>query len=104
MPAENFKAWLGDQASCVVSSFVVALQNFSDEPYITLETLANYLRVSKKTMERRYLKGKLCKPDIEGGGGKAHQWKYQTIRPHLVREFNRQFPERWPGEEFAFRD
>ena len=71
--------------------------------YVTLDTMANYLRVAKKTMERRYADGKLCEPDIEGGGGKAHQWKYARIRPFLETEFARQLPERWPGDEFAFR-
>ncbi len=74
------------------------------ECYVTFDTLANYLRVSKKTMERRYKHGKLCEPDIEGGGGKAHQWKYSRVRPFLETAFDRQLPERWPGGEFAFRD
>ena len=74
------------------------------ESYVTFDMLANYLRVTKKTMERRYAGGKLCEPDIEGGGGKAHQWKYARIRPFLEAEFARQLPERWPGEAFAFRD
>ncbi len=72
--------------------------------YVTRDMLANYLHVSKKKLERLSKAGKLCEPDIEGGGGKAHQWKYARIRPFLATEFARQFPERWPGEAFAFRD
>lgn len=74
------------------------------ECYVTFDMLANYLRVAKKTIERRYADGKLCEPDIEGGGGKAYQWKYSRICPFLEAEFSRQLPERWPGTEYAFRD
>ena len=74
------------------------------ECYVTRDMLANYLRCHKKKLERLSKEGKLCDPDIEGGGGKAHQWKYSRIRPYLETEFARQLPERWPGEAFAFSD
>jgi hypothetical protein len=28
-------------------------------------------------------------PDIEGGGGKADEWNWSTLRPWLERRFNR---------------
>lgn len=71
---------------------------------VRLDDLALLLRMSKKTLERRYAKGKLCEPDVEGGGGKPHLWLYQRIRPHLGREFGHCLvPEQWPGVEVAFR-
>ncbi len=75
----------------------------SVDAHVKLDDLALLVRTSKKTLERKYADGKLCEPDVEGGGGKPHLWKYQRIRPHLEREFARILPEQWPGVEFAFQ-
>jgi hypothetical protein len=67
--------------------------------YVTLDIIAIYLRRSKRTLER--LKERepnpLPSPDIEGGGGRADEWLWATLRPWLQEEFGRQLPERFPS-------
>ena len=37
-------------------------------------------------------------PDVAvGGGGRAHEWKYQTLRPWLVKHSGRNLPQHCPG-------
>ena len=55
----------------------------------------------KKTLERylndpKYKKHGMPAPDVEGGGGKPHEWKWSTLRPWLERTFKRPLPERFP--------
>jgi len=64
---------------------------------VTLEQAAALAKLSKRTCERYVDKGKLPSPDFPGGGGKAHKWKWSTLRPNLEKVANRPLPERFPG-------
>ncbi len=71
------------------------------DQYVTLDQAASLVNKSKKTLER-YLNDRdyahfgMPKPDVEGGGGKAHEWLWSKLRPWLEQQFNRRLPERFP--------
>jgi hypothetical protein len=72
----------------------------SDEPqYVTLDQAAARVNRHKKTLERRVnRKGSDAPPpDVEGGGGKPHEWRWSTLRPWLEKEFGRKLPDRIPS-------
>src|SRR5207249_1980874 len=66
--------------------------------YVTLNHVAAYLKCNKRTLERwMHQKGSEGpEPDIEGGGGKPHQWVWSKLRPWLQRVSRRTLPERFP--------
>jgi hypothetical protein len=68
------------------------------EQYVTLDQMAALVNRSKKTLERKAnaTTSDMPAPDVEGGGGKPHEWKWTTIRPWLEKHFNRKLPERFP--------
>ena len=68
------------------------------EQYVTLDQMAALVNRSKKTLARKVNASgsDMPDPDVQGGGGKPHEWKWSTIRPWLERQFNRQLPERFP--------
>jgi hypothetical protein len=68
------------------------------EQYVTLDQMAALVNRSKKTLERSVNKPNSGAPaaDVEGGGGKPHEWIWSTIRPWLEKQFNRKLPERFP--------
>jgi len=54
---------------------------------------------SKDTMGRRPNAPDFTmpRPNVEGGGGKTHEWIWDRVRPWLMKEFERQLPERFPA-------
>jgi hypothetical protein len=63
--------------------------------YVTLDQAAAMVHRSKRTLEHRKRgPNPLPDPDLEGGGGKPHEWKWGTIRPWLEQEFGKKLPER----------
>jgi hypothetical protein len=59
--------------------------------YIDLDGMAALINKAKRTLEH-YKKRKndpLSLPDVEGGGGRKHEWKWSTVRPWLERNFTR---------------
>jgi hypothetical protein len=68
------------------------------EQYVTLDQMSALVNRSKKTLARQMnAKGSNAPtPDVEGGGGKPHEWVWSKIRPWLEKQFNRQLPERFP--------
>jgi hypothetical protein len=68
------------------------------EQYVTLNQMAALDHRSKKTLERKAnaTRSDMPAPDVEGGGGKPHEWKWTTIRPWLENHFKRKLPERFP--------
>jgi hypothetical protein len=68
------------------------------EQYVTLDQMAAIVGKSKKTLERELNKANsdMPGPDNEGGGGKAHEWRWSRIRPWLEKKYNRQLPTRFP--------
>jgi hypothetical protein len=77
------------------------LQGVAPAPdqYVTLDQAAAMVHRSKRTLER-YKSRKsdpLPDPDISGGGGRADEWKWSTMRPWLERAFpNHRQPEQYP--------
>jgi hypothetical protein len=54
---------------------------------------------TKKTLEKKLNaeKSKMPKPDVEGGGGKPHEWIWANIRPWLETEFGKKLPPILPS-------
>jgi hypothetical protein len=67
--------------------------------YVTLDMIAVYLKVSKKTLERmkRGKESPLPDPDVEGGAGRADRWVWANVRPWLEARFKQRLPERYPS-------
>jgi hypothetical protein len=68
------------------------------EQYVTMDQAAACVNRSKKTLERHLKKG-MPKPDVEGGGGRPHEWKWSTLRPWLERTFGKSLPQRFPRHQ-----
>lgn len=70
-----------------------------DPQYVTLDQLAAIVNRSKKTLERELSKdgSPMPTPDVVGGGGKPHEWKWSRIRPWLESTYGRQLPVRFPA-------
>jgi hypothetical protein len=70
--------------------------------YVTLDQMAAAVSRSKRTLEKRKRRKRnpLPPPEIEGGGGKPDEWRWETVRPWLAEEFGRPLPERFPTERF----
>jgi hypothetical protein len=68
------------------------------DQYVTLGQAAALVNRGKKTLERRMNipRAGMPPPDIEGGGGKPHEWRWPALRPWLEKEFGRCLPERFP--------
>lgn len=66
--------------------------------YVTLDQCAAFVNRSKRTLERMKTRKKdpLPDPDVPGGGGKADEWKWKTIRTWLERNYGRQLPSEYP--------
>jgi hypothetical protein len=70
-----------------------------DRETVTLDQAAGMVNRRKRTLERYKIHPKhpLPDPDIEGGGGKADEWYWSTIRPWLEQVWNRKLPEKCPS-------
>jgi len=70
--------------------------------YVTLDQVAALINRKKKTLERYLNEPKYKKkfdmpqPEVEGGGGKPHEWLWPTLQPWLEKTFGRKLPERFP--------
>lgn len=66
--------------------------------YVTLDQMAALVNRSKKTLERALNKrgSTMPRPDVEGAGGKPHEWLWPHILPWLKDTYPRRFPERFP--------
>jgi hypothetical protein len=70
--------------------------------FVTLDKMAAMVGRSKRTLEKLLNRPRnpFPGPDIEGGGGKPHEWNWAKIRPWLETEFGRALPEQFPGSRF----
>ena len=72
------------------------------DQYVTLDQAAALVNRSKKTLER-YLRNpkseaaRMPEPDVEGTGGKPHEWKWVTLRSWLETTFGKKLPDRIPS-------
>lgn len=64
---------------------------------VTLDQVAAICNRSKQTLARWVRKGKLPRPHVRGGGGKAHQWRWSALREPLSLHVNMKLPNRFPG-------
>jgi hypothetical protein len=66
--------------------------------YVRLDQMAALVSRKKRTAEKWKTRKKdpLPPPDVEGTGGNADEWLYQTVRPWLERNFRRTLPEKFP--------
>jgi hypothetical protein len=67
--------------------------------YVTLDQIAAIVRRGKRTLERRIKDGTMPFPDLEGGGGRPNEWRWDRVRLWLRDAFGngRELPERFPG-------
>src|SRR5262249_42323723 len=67
--------------------------------YVTLDQMAAAVHRSKRTLEKLSgrKKSPLPDPDIQGGGGRPNEWKWERIRPWLEVEYQRPLPDRFFG-------
>ncbi len=78
-------------------------KNHGLDDFVTLDQAAALIRLSKKTLERylndpKYQHAGMPQPDIEGGGGKANQWRWSRLRPWMEATFKRDdLPARFPS-------
>jgi hypothetical protein len=72
------------------------------EQYVTLEQAAAVVNKSKRTLEKykSQREDALPPPDVEGGGGRADEWNWSTLRPWLERVFGRPLPQWFPSLRF----
>jgi hypothetical protein len=70
--------------------------------YVTLVQMSAMVNRSARTLEKKkkQKKNPLPEPDVEGGGGKPHEWLWPTARAWLEAEYGRKLPERFPGNRF----
>jgi hypothetical protein len=68
------------------------------EQYVTLDQAASLVSKSKKTVAGHMNKpdSDAPLPDVEGGGGRAHEWRWSALRPWLEQTFRRKLPEQFP--------
>jgi hypothetical protein len=73
--------------------------------YVTLDSMAAIVQRSKRTLENRRDRrtNPLPSPDVEGGGGKPHEWIWTKIRPWLTSEFGKQLPVVFPSQTDIFQ-
>lgn len=71
------------------------------EDIVTLDQAAAIAKMSKRTLDRYLQNDKLPRSDYPGGGGKAHKWKWSTLRPALSKAANRPLPDRFPGSRIV---
>lgn len=73
-------------------------QQAAPPQYVNLDRAAALVHKSKKTLERykNEQDSDMPEPAVEGGGGKAAEWEWGTLRPWLEKTFNRKLPERFP--------
>jgi hypothetical protein len=72
--------------------------NGATDQYVTLDMAAAMVNRSKKTLERCLADpdSGMPPPDVEGGGGRPHEWRWSRLRPWLESTFERELPEVFP--------
>jgi len=64
---------------------------------VTLDQAAAVVGQSKRTLERYLQREDLPRPDLPGGGGRAHRWRWSTLRPSLEEHFRPGLPTKFPA-------
>jgi hypothetical protein len=73
------------------------------EQYVTLDQGAALVNWAKKTLERAVNKpgSGAPSPDAEGGGRRAHEWRWSVLRPWLEKTYRKKLPERFPAARYS---
>lgn len=69
--------------------------------YVTLLQMGSIVSRSKPTMRRLFDHGTLPPPDVTGGDGKPHEWKWSKVRPVLEKSYNKDLPDKFPADKFV---
>jgi hypothetical protein len=91
-----------EESSNQAAEEVAATEGGTLDQYICLDQAASIVNRTKKTLER-YLNDPKSKavqmppPDVEGGGGKPHEWRWRRLRPWLETTFGKRLPEQLPS-------
>jgi hypothetical protein len=75
------------------------LVTYDPEQYVTLDQAAAWVNRAKKTLERRVNKegSDAPLPEVEGGSGRAHEWRWSVLRPWLEKTYGKKLPGRLPS-------
>lgn len=88
-------------ATRIIEQVIQVLCSNANPCYVTLLQVTPLVGRGKRTLERWKQQGLLPMPDISGGGGKADEWKWTSLRPKLEELAERDLPERFPGSVSA---
>ncbi len=88
-------------AASLILVRMLATQPGGGDYYVTMLQMAAVGGSSKRTIRRMYDAGELPPPDVEGGGGKANQWRWSCVRPILENRFRRSLPMTFPADQFV---
>lgn len=80
------------------------VDDLSSSQYVSLDQIAALCNRSKRTLERWLATGKkvgrtvvkLPDPDVPGGGGDSHEWRWERVRKTLEKLTGRKMPEQFP--------
>jgi hypothetical protein len=72
-----------------------------DDSLVTLRQIAPLTGLSKRTLERHLHDELLPRPDVPGGKGYAHKWRWGSMRPALKPYSKKILPMRFPGERIV---
>lgn len=92
------------QTMGLLAQITVVVQDTEHIQYVTLDQAAAIAGRNKKSLERyrygkekRYRDHPLPNPDIKGGRGCAHQWRWDRLRPWLEKVTARILPKKFPS-------
>ncbi len=70
------------------------LSPHDQEQYVTLDQASALVNRSKRTLEALR---DLPEPDVRGGSGKPHEWRWSRLRRFLSEKYDRLLPDRFPN-------
>ncbi len=77
------------------------LESSEIDELVTLDQAAPLTGLSKRTLEKYLRDGRIPEPDIRGGGGRAHKWRWRNLRPALAGVANKILPDKFPGSRIV---
>jgi hypothetical protein len=107
-PRETWRAHRDERYNCAreeLARLRRAIEEQQDEApdeaeqYVTLDQAAAMVNRGKKHLERCMNKqgSNAPPPDVEGGGGRAHEWRWSVLRPWLEKTFGKKLPKHFPS-------
>ncbi len=93
----GFTDWNVQALQLAVDRVSAQLAEDATEVFVTMDQASACCNRSKRTLERLLQDGKIPEPDIPGGGGRAHRWRWSALRPALEEQVGRRLPQRFPS-------